>query len=77
LLRSKAGLILVLTEAGTVITLGSGSGISDLLSSRITSLFIYRSRDSLIYSNREPGCIPRVPWLLLILLFNLDYFEPR
>jgi hypothetical protein len=77
LLRSKAGLVLVLTEAGTAITLGSGSGISDSLSSRITSLSIYRSRDGLTYSNREPGRIPRVPWLLLILLSNLDYFEPR
>jgi hypothetical protein len=45
---------------------GIGSGISDLLSSRITRLGGY-----LIYSNREPGYISQVPWLLPILLSGL------
>jgi hypothetical protein len=67
----------MLTEAEIIIVLGLGSGISDSLFSRITSLSIYRSGDGLTYSNRKPGRIPRVPWLLLILLFNLNYFGPR
>jgi hypothetical protein len=76
LLRSKAGLALVSTEAETTIVSGLGSGVSDSLSSRITSLSIYRSGDGLTYSNREPGYIPRVPRLSLILSSNLDYIGP-
>jgi hypothetical protein len=76
LLRSKAGSALVSTEAEIAIVLGSGSGVSDSLSSRITSLSVYRSGDNLIYNNRELGRIPRVLWLSLIFLSNLDYIRP-
>jgi hypothetical protein len=73
LFRSKTRLVLASIKAEIIVVLGSGSGISDLLFSRITSLSIYRSGDSLIYSNRKLGRIPRVPWLSLIFLSNLDY----
>jgi hypothetical protein len=77
LLKSKAGLMLVSTEAETIMDSGLGSGVSDSLFSIIISLFVYRSGNGLIYSNREPGRIPRVPWLSPIILSNLDYFGPR
>jgi hypothetical protein len=76
LLKSKAGSALASTKAETAIVSGLGSGVSDSLSSRITSLSTYRLGDGLTYSNRKPGRIPQVPWLLLILSSNLDYIRP-
>ena len=69
LFSSEIELILVLIKI--VIALAIGLEVFNLLSPRTTSLSIYRLGGYLIYSNREPEYIPRVPWLLPILLYSL------
>jgi hypothetical protein len=63
----------VLTETEVIAGSGIGSEISGLLSSRTTGLSIYELGGYLIYSNKEPGYISRVPWLLPILLSGLGF----
>jgi hypothetical protein len=64
LLTSEAGLAPASTETETAAVSGTGSGVSNLSSSRTTGLSAYRLGGCLIYSDRELGRIPRVPWLL-------------
>ena len=60
LLSLEAGLALVLTKKVIVAALGTGLGVSDSLSPRITSFSTYRLGGYLIYSKGELGHIPRV-----------------
>jgi len=53
LLSLEAGLALASTKTETALALGASSGVYNSLSSRTTSLSIYRLVGYLIYSNKE------------------------